>query len=138
MKKLLVVLLALLLICSTAIAEETEPVFDQDGHKVTLSNMREDDTYGYLSIVFDLVYENNSDGSMKLIINNCYVNGWDVGALRSPETTPGHREKYELAIDLTNTDIKSFDEVETVELVFGYLDESYHYEDIKSVFVYGG
>lgn len=112
-------------------------VYDKDGHKLTLSNMREGNYFNYdLSVVFDAIYENNSDGSNELIINGSFVNGWDTGALNSPDTTPGHKEKMEIVIGLDDTDISSLDEIEIIELVFGYLDENYHFTEFEPTVIY--
>lgn len=111
--------------------------YDKDGHKLTLSNMHEGNYINYgLSLVFDAIYENNSDGTNELVINGSYVNGWDTGALRSPDTTPGHKEKLEIVIGLDDTDVKSLEEIETIELVFGYMDKNYHFTEFDPVTIY--
>ena len=111
--------------------------YDKDGHKLTLTNMHEGNYINYdLSLVFDAVYENNSDGTNELVINGSFVNGWDTGALHSPETTPGHKEKLEIVIGLDDTDIKSFEEIEKIELVFGYMDKNYHFTEFDPVTIY--
>ncbi len=111
--------------------------YDKDGHKLTLSNMREGNYINYdLSVVFDAIYENSSDGSNELIINGSFVNGWDTGALSSPDTTPGHKEKLEIVIGLDDTDVKSLDEVETIEFVFGYQDANYHFTEFEPTVIY--
>ena len=117
--------------------DETIVAYDQDGHKLTLSNMREGNYINYdLSVVFDAVYENNSDGSNELSINGSYVNGWDTGALSSPDTTPGHKQKMDIVIGLDDTDVASIDEIERIELVFGYMDEDYDFTEFEPVVIY--
>ena len=124
---------------SKAAENNSEPlvVYDKDGHRLTLTNMRAGNYSNYkLSVVFDAVYENNSDGTTRLEINGSFVNGWDTGALRSSDTTPGHKEKFDIVIGLDNTDLTSIEDIETIEFVFGYLYEDYHFEEFEPTVIY--
>jgi hypothetical protein len=172
MKKMIVILVSLALICASSLAEGIDwasmtdeelhaaieaaqaelngrynigsndltaeiVVFNQDGRTLTLSNGREGNYMNYdLCLEFDAVYENNGESNDELVLNECYVNGWDIGALGDFDSRPGHRKMDTIVIGLDDTDVKSLDEIETIEFVFGYLDEDYSFESFAPVIIY--
>lgn len=167
MKKILVILLAVLIL-TAALAEEIEwssltddeitaiiqagqqelkarqtdnadeiIAFNDDDRELILSNPHAGNYFNIEnSVVFDALYTNNSDNNDQLVINGVYVNNWDTETVQYYDAPSGKKVKSDLVISLDNTDITSFDEIEIIQIEFGYLTEDYDYTSLETVTVY--
>ena len=118
-------------------SESSGVVFDKDGHKLTVTNMRQGDSiFAKLSVSFDALYENNSDGQYTLVISDTFVNGWDTGSAGTIRTEPGHKLKDTITIKLDDTDVESIDDIQTIEFIFAFMDEHYKLTTFDPVVVY--
>lgn len=109
-------------------------LFDVEGVKATVqsygvgSYMDDND-----SLQLNFIVENNSGKDMEFYIEKVSINGWEVDHIGYIEIGAGHKAKGDFKLLLSDANISSIDEVETVEVSFNYADENYDYHYTDSI-----
>ncbi len=143
MKKFLTVLLALLLLCGSCLAEglnyasmtdaqlhdivaaEKTVLFEQDGVTVYMTGdytIRESSISDDIWLKINIVVVNDSGRDVGIDTVNPSVNGWDVSASILSTTTKGKKSKQELTLNVKDAEVKSLEEIEELEIAFRMYD----------------
>ena len=152
MKKFLTVLLALLLLCSSCLAEGLDyasmtdaqlhdivdaarneltkrelvaVLSEQDGVTVYMTGdytIRESSISDDIWLKINIVVVNDSGRDVGIDTVNPSVNGWDVSASILSTTTKGKKSKQELTLNVKDAEVKSLDEIEELEIAFRMFD----------------
>ena len=95
-------------------------LFDQDGVQCYLTGNYEVKEWGEGKHVMQLeaVVINDTDVTVNVSIEACYVNGWEVYGGLIQKTDPGKKQKDTFEIRLFDADIHSYEEIEDIEFTF--------------------
>lgn len=111
-------------------SRSSKVLVDQDGWKVYLTGNYEE--YGSDSHYVDLeaIVENHSDRDINVSIESATINGWEVYCSGIYETGAGKNQKSTLDICLSDANLTSYAEIETMELVID-INDAETFETIK-------
>lgn len=100
---------------------------DQDGFQVTLSGKKSFTDSCRLDLKGTIV--NNSDETLMIGFDDCYVNGWKSFALAMPSQVEAHKKaKMELSVDCEGI-VKKAKKIEDILLYIHISDASYMHRD---------
>ncbi len=89
---------------------------------------------GNLDLCIDVTVVNNSENSIGIATDNCYINGWRVYSLFIPVLNPGTRKKDTIRLKNADSDadIKSLEDLESIQLFFSIfsMEDGHEYERI--------
>lgn len=109
-------------------------IFDAEGVKATVQSYGVGDYMGTAdSLKIDFLVENTSSKDMGFSPSMVSINGWEVDYVCYVDIAAGHKSKERILLLLSDANISSIDEVETVELAFTYPDENYDYHQTDTV-----
>jgi len=109
-------------------------LFDVEGVKATVQSYSLDDYVDENdALQIDFVVENNSDKNFEIYVNTSSINGWQVEHVGYIEIEAGHKAKEHFKLLLTDANISTIEEVETVELSFYCDDADYNSYDVPPV-----
>lgn len=107
----------------TPVQENEDVLIDQNGVKVYLTGNHE--VWGYEEdwyLDLEAVVENNSDKTISILLDSASVNGWNVFSMGISDTQAGKKQKGVLDFYFSQAGIKTFEEVEEIEMVFTIYD----------------
>jgi len=103
--------------------EDKAILLDQDGAQVYLTgDQRLSHGMYYLGIVFI----NNSDYTISILMDNVSVNGWQCGGSGTTKVEPGNRLMSELGFNITKTDIASEEDLSDLRFTLVLYDSVNH------------
>ena len=117
---------------------ENTVIFDALGTTITVTGVEVKKTWNYnTGLILHTTIVSASDYSIKGMIINSAVNGWEVDSTGIIEISAGHKEKADFSFDLEGAEVETLDQVETLELSFSYtIAGRYVYTDTKPVTIY--
>lgn len=119
---------------NTAGGVEGAVIFSAEGVTATVQSYGAGDYMGTAdSLQIDFLVENSSNKNMEFSPSMVSINGWQVDYVCYVEIGAGKKSKQNIKLLLSDANISTVDEVETVELSFVYPDENYDYHQTDTV-----
>ncbi len=121
MKKLLLLLIALLVLLSVAFSEELyieqgTYVFQNDNLGIYINGMPTiNDSWQGKKLNIPVVIENTGEKNCTVIVDNASLNDWACGCNLSGAVPAGKKKKSELQFDLDDTEVMQLKDLEVVE-----------------------
>lgn len=117
------------------VAAENLVLIDQDGVQMYMTGKYKVWGNDNVYLTLEVVVVNDSARIVSVSFDNASVNGWETFSTGVGETSPGKKQKGTLEFRISDADIKTYEEVQDIELNM-YLYDMAEWETISKVDTY--